>query len=504
MMDYSYDPALGRIRKTDISSSETAKLAHDKGVFATSAALSAAYATGTAGDYALVTETDTFWTWDAETSAWVNTDSNTINPTWDSITEKPTFATVATSGSYNDLTDKPISGSGAYSELTGKPIDLTSYDNSYDGHITKFSYQSGGIDSFTMACLHFDDSVEDAAAKWSTPTVTGTAAYAVGKFGNGFAFDAANSHGPVRYPYNASYMDFNDNQKMTVEFWIKTTDSSLSSDGKFVFAHAGNQYEPNHNTRFQIDFDSGALKFGTARDDVNGGTLSQFTFGTVNDGTLHHCAVTYDGAGTVRTWLDGTLVTTGSFNCMSEGTYENTDPFPFGANHYGTAGVGAVFTLDEFRFTVGVERYTENFTPPVAAFSSDLIKTLYVDPNALSDATTSASGLMSASDKTKLDSLYTSVTINAQTASYTLVLSDKSKLITMNNASENTLTIPLNSSVAFPAGTWIDISNIGAGACTVTAASGVTLNGADGGTKELVQWAGTRLYKIAENAWITR
>ena len=121
-----------------------------------------------------------------------------------------------------------------------------------------------------------------------------------------------------------------------------------------------------------------------------------------------------------------------------------------------------------------------------------------------SEATISTAGLMSARDKTKLDALYTSVSINAQTASYTLVLDDKSKLVTMSNASANTITIPLASSVAFAVGSWIDIVNIGAGTCTVTATSGVTLNGTDGGTKELAQWSGTRLYKIATDTWVTR
>lgn len=53
---------------------------------------------------------------------------------WNSITGKPTFATVATSGSYNDLTNKPASGgkiiqrvfttfSGAYSTTATIPYD---------------------------------------------------------------------------------------------------------------------------------------------------------------------------------------------------------------------------------------------------------------------------------------------------------------------------------------------------------------------------------------------
>lgn len=47
---------------------------HDLGFFATVTALQTAYPTGTAGDFALVGETDTFWVWDAETSAWVDSD----------------------------------------------------------------------------------------------------------------------------------------------------------------------------------------------------------------------------------------------------------------------------------------------------------------------------------------------------------------------------------------------------------------------------------------------
>lgn len=99
----------------------------------------------------------------------------------------------------------------------------------------------------------------------------------------------------------------------------------------------------------------------------------------------------------------------------------------------------------------------------------------------------------------------TTISISTQTGtSYPLVLEDQGKLVTINNGSANTVTIPLNSSAAFPVGAWIEVSNIGAGTCTITAASGVTLNGTDGGSKELAQWAGTRLYKINTNTWIMR
>lgn len=44
---------------------------------------------------------------------------------WTSITNKPTFSTVATSGSYNNLLDKPVLFSGSYNDLTNKPTIAT-------------------------------------------------------------------------------------------------------------------------------------------------------------------------------------------------------------------------------------------------------------------------------------------------------------------------------------------------------------------------------------------
>lgn len=51
--------------------------------------------------------------------------SNTNANNWNNITNKPLFATVATSGSYADLLDKPVLFSGDYNDLTNKPILTT-------------------------------------------------------------------------------------------------------------------------------------------------------------------------------------------------------------------------------------------------------------------------------------------------------------------------------------------------------------------------------------------
>lgn len=67
--------------------------------------------------------------------------------------------------------------------------------------------------------------------------------------------------------------------------------------------------------------------------------------------------------------------------------------------------------------------------------------------------------------------------INAQTnTTYTFVLGDRDDLVTASNASAQTYTIPLNSSVAYPTGSLINLIQIGAGQVTVVGAAGVTLN----------------------------
>ena len=94
------------------------------------------------------------------------------------------------------------------------------------------------------------------------------------------------------------------------------------------------------------------------------------------------------------------------------------------------------------------------------------------------------------------------VAINAQTGTaYTTVLTDQSKLVTLTNASAIAFTIPANSSVAYPIGTQIDLSQFGAGQVTVAGASGVTVNSASG-LKLRAQYSSASCIKVATNTWL--
>jgi hypothetical protein len=93
------------------------------------------------------------------------------------------------------------------------------------------------------------------------------------------------------------------------------------------------------------------------------------------------------------------------------------------------------------------------------------------------------------------------ITTNRQTASYTLVLSDADKLVEMNVATANNLTIPLNSSVAFATGTQILLAQYGAGQTTIVPTSGVTVRSNGGKLKLNVQYSGATLIKIGTDEW---
>ena len=95
----------------------------------------------------------------------------------------------------------------------------------------------------------------------------------------------------------------------------------------------------------------------------------------------------------------------------------------------------------------------------------------------------------------------TNVTIDNKTASYTLVLSDANKLIEVNNASANTLGVPLNSTDAFPIGTQILVAQQGAGQTTITPVSGVTLRSSGGKLKISAQYGIATLIKRATDEW---
>lgn len=91
---------------------------------------------------------------------------------------------------------------------------------------------------------------------------------------------------------------------------------------------------------------------------------------------------------------------------------------------------------------------------------------------------------------------------NAQVGTtYTLALTDKDKLVELNNGSAISLTVPANTSAAFPTGSQINIIQTGAGQVTIAGTSGVTVNGTPG-LKLRAQWSSATLIKRGTDTWV--
>lgn len=133
------------------------------------------------------------------------------------------------------------------------------------------------------------------------------------------------------------------------------------------------------------------------------------------------------------------------------------------------------------------------------------------DINALAAATTAIEaelGLLPKGTAASVAARFTNLeTIPFGTAStqsgttYTLVLTDAGKMIEFTNAAAVTITIPLNSSVAFAVGTVIEFVQASTGTLTIVGAGGVTLDSPGGSLTSSAQWATITLRKRAADEW---
>lgn len=98
------------------------------------------------------------------------------------------------------------------------------------------------------------------------------------------------------------------------------------------------------------------------------------------------------------------------------------------------------------------------------------------------------------------------LTISAQVAAsdttITLGLSDLGKTITLDSTSNYTISIPANSTTAFPVGSQIDFIRLNIGSVTFAGAVGVTINSKNSNKKIAARYTGASIVKIDTNTWI--
>jgi hypothetical protein len=108
-------------------------------------------------------------------------------------------------------------------------------------------------------------------------------------------------------------------------------------------------------------------------------------------------------------------------------------------------------------------------TPVISSISNSGTVTLPTGSVTLASLT----GTETFTNKTLTDAKV-NLAFDAETASYTAVLANNSQVVTMDNSSANTFSIPTNASVAFPIGTQINVLQIGTGQTTIQAVTSGT------------------------------
>jgi hypothetical protein len=129
----------------------------------------------------------------------------------------------------------------------------------------------------------------------------------------------------------------------------------------------------------------------------------------------------------------------------------------------------------------------------------------YGSASAIPQIAVDAKGRITSATTNTLNNANIATTVSAaKTVAYTLALSDANTFIPMNLSAAANLSVPTNSSVAFPIGTQILVQQTGAAAnqVTVVAAGGVTLQSAGSKVKTNTQYSVLTLIKVATDTWV--
>lgn len=95
------------------------------------------------------------------------------------------------------------------------------------------------------------------------------------------------------------------------------------------------------------------------------------------------------------------------------------------------------------------------------------------------------------------------LTLNMQTGSYTLTLSDTARQIEIESSSSNYLYVPTDASVSFPIGTSLIVVQTGTGQTTISSVDpGTTVINGTPGLKLRAQWSAATLVKRSTNKWL--
>ena len=216
---------------------------------------------------------------------------------------------------------------------------------------------------------------------------------------------------------------------------------------------------------------------------IKASTTNALTIGTGLSGT------SFDGGSAVTIAIDSTVATLTGSQTLTNKTL--TSPVISTISNTGT------LTLPTSTDTLVGRATTDTLT------NKTLTSATLTSPTVSSGTlTVSSSGIVFTDGTQTKEGVPSRTPINQQSGTtYTTVLTDRDSLVECSNTSAITVTIPPNSSVAYPVGTSIDILQTNTGQVTIAAGSGVTVNSTPG-LKLRAQWSSCTLFKRATDTWV--
>lgn len=296
----------------------------------------------------------------------------------------------------------------------------------------------------------------------------------------------------------------------TVPAFLSITGSPITTSGTLAISYSGTALPiANGGTALTTTPTNGQLLIGNG----TGYSLATLTQGANITITNSAGGITIAGnAGTVTSVAQsftGGLISVAGSPVTSSGTLALTVAGTSGGIPYfssaSTWATSAALTANALMVGGGA-----GAAPSTVTTGTGVLTALAVNTGSSGAVVTQGGAIISAT--TVNDSAGTGYTIGyrqmpqnnqAAAATYTLVLADDGKHVYLTGGTTNTLTVPANSSVAFPIGTVITVVNNNSGSCTISGpASSLQLaNGALAATRTLATKGMATMVKVGTDLW---
>jgi hypothetical protein len=299
--------------------------------------------------------------------------------TWDDVEDKPAFADVATSGDYDDLSNRPDlsalptgGGTNNYAWTANgttagwSPVSATSIaSTSISFAATETIVANVGYpypDEYTKLLLHFDDASnvlvdmsESAHALSKGSAIDRSAVQS--KFGGYSILGTASADSWVGVPdsddFNFGSGDF------SVDFWVRITAWDTFDDANVLYHMDGAAA-----TGLAILISDSGAEISATNRNGGAGVFDITVSSTFSLNSWYHIALVRYG-GTVTLYKNGTSI--GS-HAVSGAVGDSSRPVLLGNVSQSNGATAMRGYLDEFRVSKGIARWTANFSAPTAPY----------------------------------------------------------------------------------------------------------------------------------------